>query len=98
MFPSSKTPCGGLPDHLALPLTLRSVAVLATPINEYLDQLFPCSADSNKNVPGFSFANALYKPTGVNESPIKRRTTGITFLVSANPLKSARDGFVSPIL
>ena len=76
--PSSKTPLGGLPVHVALPSLLLNVAELETPIKEYLDQLCPCSADSKRKVPGLSFAKALYKPTGVNESPISLLTTGMT--------------------
>jgi hypothetical protein len=56
-LPLVGTPAGGLPSHSASPSRSVSVAMLRTPMNEYLDQLTPpepapCSADSSRKLPG----------------------------------------------
>ena len=52
-------PAGALPCQYARPSFSLNVASLRTPINEYRDQVPPCSADSRRNVLAALFANFL---------------------------------------
>ena len=86
----SGAPAGLVPFQTANPFSSVSVAWLFTPIKEYLDQIFPFSADSSKKVPGRSYANFRYKDNAVSPSANSLRVTGITLKFLADSRNSSK--------
>ena len=77
-LPPVWTPSGVVPSHAASPSRTVNADLAPVPINDHRDQERPGSADSKRNVPGLSWAKALYALSGVSPSAKILRATGTT--------------------